>query len=125
MEVGEKAAKESETLIREALNDTDILVIVAGMGGGTGSSAASVIADIAKSMGIYTHAIVTYPFSCEGAKKTEKADEAIELLKDKIDKLNIFENEIILSRCAQEVNMSEQFKLFNDYVIHIVKDLFV
>ena len=123
-EIGEKAAKESEPLIREVLNDTDILVIIAGMGGGCGSGAAPVIADISKSVGIYTHAIVTYPFSYECSKKMKKADEAIEILKDKVDKLNVFENDIILSRCAQEDNMSDQFKLFNDYAIHIVKGLF-
>ena len=86
-EKGRIAAKESEEKIKEVLEGTDMLFITAGMGGGTGTGASPIVAEIAKSMGILTVAVVTKPFEFEGALKKNNADAGIENLKEQVDTL--------------------------------------
>ncbi|MCH1927962.1 cell division protein FtsZ, partial [Shewanella sp. C31] len=84
-EVGEKAALEAEDLIAETLEGADLIFITAGMGGGTGTGSAPVVADIAKRLGALTVAVVTRPFSFEGPKRLKAAEEGIRRLKERVD----------------------------------------
>ncbi|MEG0579730.1 MAG: cell division protein FtsZ, partial [Niameybacter sp.] len=88
-EIGEKAAHESSEEIIQALKGADLVFITAGMGGGTGTGAAPVVAEIAKEMGILTVGVVTKPFAFEGRKRMIHADEGIKKLKEKVDTLVI------------------------------------
>lgn len=91
-EIGQKAAEESEAKIREVLEGTDLLFITAGMGGGTGTGAAPIIAKIAKDMGIITVAVVTKPFDFEGPVKMANAEKGIESLKKYVDTIMVIPN---------------------------------
>ena len=95
-EIGAKAAEESKDLIREVLDGTDLVFITAGMGGGTGTGAAPVIAAMAKEMGVLTIAVVTKPFGFEGRRRMENAERGIKQLKDSVDTLVIIQNEKLL-----------------------------
>ncbi|MCU9534410.1 cell division protein FtsZ [Streptococcus sp. CSL10205-OR2] len=95
-EVGRKAAEESEEAITEALNGSDMVFITAGMGGGSGTGAAPVIARIAKSLGALTVAVVTRPFAFEGNKRSNFAIEGISELRDQVDTLLIISNNNLL-----------------------------
>lgn len=94
--VGQKAAQESKEAIEKAVKGSDMVFITAGMGGGTGSGAAPVVAGIAKSLGILTVAIVTTPFSFEGRLRRQQAIEAIEELRRAVDTLIIIPNDKLL-----------------------------
>ena len=90
-EVGQKAAEESKASITEMLKDSDLVFITAGMGGGTGTGAAPVVAQIAKDMGILTIAVVTKPFNFEGRKRMENAERGLENLRKYVDKIHFQE----------------------------------
>lgn len=92
-EVGAQAAQEAADQIREAIEDANLLFITAGMGGGTGTGAAPVIAEIAKDMGILTVAVVTKPFDFEGTRRMRQAQAGIENLKDKVDSMIVILND--------------------------------
>lgn len=92
-EVGAQAAQEAADQIREAIEDANLLFITAGMGGGTGTGAAPVIAEIAKEMGILTVAVVTKPFDFEGTRRMRQAQAGIENLKDKVDSMIVILND--------------------------------
>ena len=92
-EVGRKSAEESRAQISKALEDTDMVFITAGMGGGTGSGAAPVVARIAKQKGILTIGVVTKPFGFEGRRRMQQAEKGIEELQGKVDSLVIIPNE--------------------------------
>ncbi len=92
-EIGRQAAEESKEIIAKSLDGIDLLFIAAGMGGGTGTGAAPVVAKIAKEMGILTIAVVTKPFNFEGVRRMKNADEGIEQLKGNVDALVIVQNE--------------------------------
>ena len=95
--VGEKAAEESRDEIAEAIANTDMLFITAGMGGGTGTGAAPVVAQIARDLGILTVAVVTSPFTFEGAKRAANAERGIRELQKSVDSLIIVSNDKLLS----------------------------
>ena len=92
-EVGQKAAEESRTQLSKALEDTDMVFITAGMGGGTGTGAAPVVAEIAREQGVLTVGVVTKPFGFEGQKRMRAAEAGIEQLRGKVDSLVIIPNE--------------------------------
>ena len=96
-EMGKMAADESRLEISEALKDTDMVFLTAGFGGGTGSGAAPVVAEIAKELGALTVGVVTKPFAFEGAERMRIADEAIARIKDKVDALLVIPNDRIFS----------------------------
>lgn len=100
-DVAEKAAEESESIIKETLKDLDLLFITAGMGGGTGTGASPVIAKVAKSMGILVIAAVSLPFSHEHQPKTEAAKRGIEKLEEHCDALIVVHNENLLDLAKQ------------------------
>ncbi len=113
--IGEKAALESADEIADVLKDTDMVFITAGMGGGTGTGAAPVVAKIAKEMGILTVAIVTKPFKFEGAHRMQQAEAGIEALRNNVDSLIIVPNEKLNN--IKEVLNIEKLTLVNAFQI--------
>lgn len=110
-ETGLKAAEESAAKIEEKLVDADMVFIAAGMGGGTGTGASSVIADIAKKAGVLTVGVVTKPFSFEGTHRMVIADEGIGSLKEKVDALIVIPNQRILEVVDKKVTLLEAFRM--------------
>ena len=109
-EVGQKAAEESKQQIAEALQGADLVFITAGMGGGTGTGAAPVVAQIAKDMGILTIAVVTKPFPFEGKIRAQNAEKGIANLKKYVDTLVIIPNEKLLKVMPKGTSVFESFK---------------
>ena len=112
--VGEAAAEESKEEITEVLSGTDLLFIAAGMGGGTGTGAASVIARVAREMGILTVAVVTKPFSFEGKVRNENANKGIINLKKYVDTLVVIPNDKLLQYLPAQTGMLDAFKVADD-----------
>ena len=112
--VGEAAAEESKDEIAQLLEGTDLLFIAAGMGGGTGTGAASVIARIAREMGILTVAVVTKPFSFEGRVRNTNANKGIANLKKHVDTLVVIPNDKLLQYLPAQTGMLDAFKVADD-----------
>ncbi|MCR5141332.1 MAG: cell division protein FtsZ [Ruminococcus sp.] len=112
-EVGEASAKESQDEITEAIKDADMVFITAGMGGGTGTGAAPVVAQIAHDMGKLTIAVVTKPFGFEGAKKMAKAEQGIAGLLDNVDALIVIPNQNLLAN-GQKLTMRQSYALADE-----------
>lgn len=110
-DIGAKAAEESEEVIKEALEGADMIFVTAGMGGGTGTGAAPLVAQIAKESGILTVAIVTRPFNFEGKTKIEKAEKGIEDLLKQVDTLVVIPNENLKLVSESRVTMLNAFKI--------------
>ncbi|KAL8154450.1 hypothetical protein V2J09_012210 [Rumex salicifolius] len=113
-EIGMNAAKESKASIEEALYGSDMVFVTAGMGGGTGTGGAPVIAGIAKSMGILTVGIVTTPFSFEGRRRAVQAQEGIAALRENVDTLIIIPNDKLLTAVSPSTPVTEAFNLADD-----------
>lgn len=110
-EVGRQAAEESTQKLQDVIQDADMVFITAGMGGGTGSGAISVAAQISKQVGALTVAVVTKPFAFEGTRRMVVAEEAIEQLKDKVDALIVIPNQRLLEVVDKNMTLQEAFKL--------------
>ena len=110
-EIGRQAAEESAEKIKDILNGSDMVFVAAGMGGGTGTGAAPVIAKIAKELGALTIAVVTKPFSFEGTRRMVNAEDGIENLKDKVDTLIVIPNQRILDVVDRKVSLIDAFKV--------------
>ncbi|KAI4378663.1 hypothetical protein MLD38_016113 [Melastoma candidum] len=113
-EIGMNAAKESKSAIEDALYGSDMVFVTAGMGGGTGTGGAPVIAGVAKSMGILTVGIVTTPFSFEGRKRTVQAQEGIASLRENVDTLIVIPNDKLLTAVSPSTPVTEAFNLADD-----------
>lgn len=113
-EVGEKAAQESRDEIEGILKGCDMVFITAGMGGGTGTGAAPVIAGIAKGLGILTVAIVTKPFSFEGRPRMTNAEKGIELLKENVDAIVTIPNDNLLQIIDKKTGIMDTFRMADD-----------
>lgn len=112
--IGEAAAEESKEVIIDLLKGTDLLFIAAGMGGGTGTGAASVIARFARELGILTVAVVTKPFSFEGKVRNENANKGIANLKKYVDTLVVIPNDKLLQFLPPQTGMLDAFKVADD-----------
>ncbi|MEE8308165.1 MAG: cell division protein FtsZ [Gammaproteobacteria bacterium] len=112
-EVGRQAAMEDRDRLQEVIEGTDMLFITAGMGGGTGTGAAPVVAQLAKEMGILTVAVVTKPFSMEGAKRAQIADQGIAELAKYVDSLITIPNEKLLTVLGPNITLLDAFKSAN------------
>ncbi len=112
-EVGAKAAEESEAEIKKALEGADMVFVTSGMGGGTGTGAAPVVARLAQEMGILTVGIVTKPFAFEGKKRMEQAEAGIERLKEYVDSLIIIPNER-LKEVGEKITLMNAFQVADD-----------
>ena len=110
-EVGRKSAEESRAQISKALEDTDMVFITAGMGGGTGTGAAPIVADIAKELGVLTVGVVTKPFRFEGMRRMKQAEGGIAELRNKVDSLVIIPNERLKLATDQKITMSTPLRL--------------
>ncbi len=127
-EIGRKAAEESKASITEILKGTDLVFITAGMGGGTGTGAAPVIAQIAKELGILTVGIVTKPFQFENRKRMENAEKGINELKKYVDTIVIIPNERLLTILPEKTTLVEAFRYADDVLrqgIQGISDLIV
>ena len=113
-EIGAAAAQEKREQVAEAIRGANLLFITAGMGGGTGTGAAPVIAEIAKELGILTVAVVTKPFSFEGARRMRTAEQGIENLKSKVDSMIVILNEKLEEECPPNATMKECFETSNE-----------
>ncbi len=120
-EIGRQAAEEHRAEIEDALRDTDMVFITAGEGGGTGTGAAPVIADIARSLGILTIGVVTRPFSFEGKRRATQAEKGIEGLRGKVDTLIVIPNDRLLSVTASDTSMLDAFKIADDVLLSAVR----
>ena len=112
-EVGRKAAEESIDEIKAVLHDTDMVFITAGMGGGTGTGAAPVIAELARNMGILTVGIVTKPFSFEGKKRDENASEGLKKIKESVDTLIVIPNDKIFTVIDKKTTFKQAFTMID------------
>ncbi len=127
-DIGFKAAEESREVLKEMLEGTDLVFITAGMGGGTGTGAAPIIASIAKEMGILTIAVVTKPFSFEGRRRMENAEHGIKDLKSCVDTLVVIPNEKLLKIVPKGTPIVEAFRTADDVLrqgIQGISDLIV
>ena len=122
-EVGRQAAMEDKDRITEVLKGADMVFITAGMGGGTGTGAAPVVAQIAKEMGILTVAVVTKPFPFEGKKRARIADAGLEELSQHVDSLITIPNEKLLSVLGEQTSLVEAFAAANDVLEGAVKGI--
>ena len=120
-EIGKQAAEENRSEIGEALEGADIVFVTAGMGGGTGTSASAVVSEIAREKGILTVAVVTKPFSFEGAQRLTIATEGIARLKDKVDSLVIIPNDRIFSLINKDTPVSRAFGYIDDVLKNAVQ----
>ncbi len=113
-EVGRRATEESLELIKEVLIDLDMVFIAAGQGGGTGSGAAPLVAELAQSLSILTVAVVTRPFDFEGPVRKRQATEGIELLKQNVDTLIVIPNQKLLSVIPQNMTLKDSFSMADE-----------
>ncbi|MBP3391454.1 MAG: cell division protein FtsZ [Clostridia bacterium] len=122
-EIGEKAARESVDEIVKLMDNVDMVFITAGMGGGTGTGAAPVVAEIAKSKGILTVAVVTKPFAFEGRQKMMSALRGIEKLQASVDSLVIIPNDNIMKVVDEKVTISNAFKMVDEVLSNSVQGI--
>ena len=113
-ELGARAAEESRDEIYEAIRDADMVFVAAGMGGGTGTGSAPVIAEIVRETGALTVGVVTRPFAFEGVRRARQADEGIKKLKDAVDTLLVIPNERLRMICPDEISAENAFKMADD-----------
>ncbi len=122
-EIGVKAAEEHRGEIEEVLKGSDMVFITAGKGGGTGTGAAPVIAEIAKGLGALTIGVVTRPFDFEGRRRSVQAEEGIQRLKEKVDTLIIIPNERLLQISDQKTTMLNAFKMADEILLQGVQGI--
>ena len=122
-EIGEKAALESKEEIKAELENTDMVFITAGMGGGTGTGAAAVVAEIAKSCNALTVAVVTTPFAFEGKKKFELAQQGIERLRKQVDTLILIPNQYLLKVVENNTPIKQAFLIADDVLYQGVQGI--
>jgi len=120
-DIGKRAAQESVDLVRCVLNGLDMVFITAGLGGGTGTGGAPIVAEIAKDMGALTVAVVTKPFQFEGRKRERQAEQGIEDLRKIVDTLIVIPNQRLLSMGGRNMSLLEAFKKADDILYQAVK----
>ena len=122
-EVGRKSAEESPAQISKALEDTDMVFITAGMGGGTGTGGAPIVAEIAREQGILTVGVVTKPFGFEGRRRMQQAEKGIEELQGKVDSLVIIPNERLKHATDQKITFANAFEIADDVLRQAVQSI--
>jgi cell division protein FtsZ len=120
---GERAADESRDELYELLRGTEMVFVTAGMGGGTGTGAAPVVAEIAKDCGALTIGVVTKPFAWEGARRMKQADEGLARLRDKVDTLIAIPNARLVDICAPEATIEEAFETADDVLRQAIQSI--
>ncbi len=122
-EIGRKAALEDEARIREVLQDAEMVFVTAGMGGGTGTGSAPVIAKIARELGALTVGVVTKPFQFEGRKRMAQAEEGLRELKNAVDTLITIPNQRLLSVASKNTSLREAFQKADDVLLQAVRGI--
>ena len=122
-EVGRDAAESDRAHIKELLQDTQMVFITAGMGGGTGTGAAPVIADVAKELGILTVGVVTKPFGFEGKRRMRFAEEGIEALSKAVDTLITIPNQKLIGLAGKNTSMKDTFRMADDILFQAVRGI--
>lgn len=122
-EVGKKATEESKEAIQEVLKDSDMVFVTAGMGGGTGTGSAPVIAQTAKEMGILTVGVVTKPFGFEGKTRRKNAEEGIRELQSKVDTLIIIPNDRLLQVIDKDTSMVNSFEIADGVLLQAIQSI--
>lgn len=122
-EVGRKSAEENRSQIAKVLEQTDMVFITAGMGGGTGTGGAPIVADVAKEMGILTVGVVTKPFGFEGRRRMEQAEAGIEELRSRVDSLVIIPNERLKHAVDQKITFANAFEIADDVLRQAVQSI--
>ena len=122
-EIGRKAALEDEDRLREVLTDAEMVFVTAGMGGGTGTGSAPVIARMARETGALTVGVVTKPFQFEGRKRMTQADEGLRELKDAVDTLITIPNQRLLSIASRTTSLREAFQKADDVLLQAVRGI--
>lgn len=122
-EVGRKAAEESREKIKEMLEGSDMVFLTAGMGGGTGTGATSIIAEVAKEVGALTVAVVTKPFMFEGTRRMVSAEEGIDEIKGRVDTLIVIPNQRILEVVDKKLSLLEAFRVADSVLNHGVQGI--
>ena len=122
-EIGQKSAEESKNAIAQVLEDTDMVFITAGMGGGTGTGAAPIIAQLAHDKGILTVGVVTKPFKFEGANRMRQAEGGIANLSDKVDSLIIIPNDRLKFVTDQKITFANAFGIADDVLKQAVSSI--
>jgi cell division protein FtsZ len=122
-QVGREAALENADAIRDALGDSHMVFITAGFGGGTGTGAAPVIAEICKELGTLTVAVVSRPFSFEGKKRAKQAEEGIEILKQMADTVITIPNDRLRGLASKSAKMIDMFRKADEILLHSVKGI--
>jgi len=122
-EVGRKSAEESRNQITKALEEADMVFITAGMGGGTGTGAAPIVAELAKELGVLTVAVVTKPFGFEGRRRMQQAEAGIAELRDKVDSLVIIPNERLKLATDQKITFANAFEIADDVLRQAVQSI--
>ena len=120
---GERAADESRDELYELLRGTEMVFVTAGMGGGTGTGAAPVVAEIAKDCGALTIGVVTRPFAWEGARRRRQADDGIERLRDKVDTLIAIPNERLMEICPPDSTVEQAFETADDVLRQAIQSI--
>ena len=121
--VGMLAAEESRTEIAGAVEGADMLFVTAGMGGGTGTGATAVVAEVAKELGILTIGVVTKPFAFEGLHRARVAEEGIIRLRERADTIIVIPNERLLSTCDANISIDAAFKIVDDVLLRSVEGI--
>ena len=122
-QVGREAALEDRDKLREMLKGTDMVFVTAGMGGGTGTGAAPIVAQVAKELGVLTVAVITKPFELEGSKRMKIAQEGIKELIEEVDSLITIPNQKLLEVLGEDCSMLEAFKQANDVLAGAVRGI--
>lgn len=112
--IGKNAAEETKEVIQENLQKADMVFVTSGMGGGTGTGATPIVAEIAKELGALTVGVVTKPFTFEGKKRASQAEEGIEELKSKVDTLIVIPNDKLLQVADKQTSITDAFKIVDD-----------
>lgn len=122
-ELGRRAAEESQNEIRDILKGADMVFITCGLGGGTGTGASPIVAEIARDLGALTVAVVTKPFSFEGAKRTEIAEQALEDLTKKVDAIITIPNDKLLKVIDKKTSLLDAFSVSDNVLLHGVRGI--
>jgi cell division protein FtsZ len=122
-DVGRRSVEESRDLVAESLEGADMVFVTAGMGGGTGTGAAPVVAEIAKEMGALTVGVVTKPFDFEGRQRGKQAKEGLAALKHAVDTLIVIPNQRLLSIVQKDTTLEDAFRLADDVLLHATRGI--
>ncbi|MFH1942005.1 MAG: cell division protein FtsZ [bacterium] len=122
-EIGRKAIEENKDVVIDALSETDMVLVTCGMGGGTGTGAAPVVAEISRDLGALTVGIVTKPFVFEGARRIEKAEMGIRALKENVDTLIVVPNQKLVSIVPKNTPIDSAFRVADEILLHATKGI--